>query len=44
MRKRSIVADLLRHPTGLDNRLVENLLDRAQAELLSGNTPLPKPP
>ena len=37
MRKRNIVADLLRHPTALDNRLVENLLDRAQAELLSGN-------
>ena len=35
MRKNGIVADLLRHPTAWDNRLIENLLVRAQAEMLS---------
>jgi hypothetical protein len=37
MRQRGIVADLLRHPIAWDNRLVEKLLDLAQAELLSGD-------
>ena len=35
MRQHGIVADLLRHPTGWDNRLGEFLLGRAHAELSS---------
>jgi len=37
MRQRGIVADFLRHPNGWDNRLVESLLSRAQAELFNGD-------
>lgn len=37
MRQRGIVADLLRHPDGLDNRLLESLLIRAEHELFSGD-------
>jgi hypothetical protein len=37
MRQRGIVPDFLRHPNGWDNRLVESLLSRAQAELFNGD-------
>jgi hypothetical protein len=37
MRQRNIVADLLRRPLGLDNRLVESLIVRAQQELFRGD-------
>ncbi len=37
MRQRNIVADFLRHPDGWENRLNEALLDRAHAELFSGD-------
>jgi hypothetical protein len=37
MRQRGIVADFLRHPNGLDNRLIEFLLVRAQQELFRGD-------
>jgi len=37
MRQRGIVADFLRRPNGLDNRLVESLLVSSQHELFSGD-------
>ena len=37
MRQRNIVADLLRHPGGRENRLSESLLKRAHAEWFSGD-------
>ena len=37
MRQRNIVADLLRHPAGWENRLSESLLERAHAEWFSGD-------
>jgi hypothetical protein len=37
MRQRGIVSDFLRHPNGLDNRLVESLLVRAQQGLFRGD-------
>ncbi|MGB8214304.1 MAG: hypothetical protein WCE68_12170 [Anaerolineales bacterium] len=37
MRQRNIVADYLRHPGGWENRLVEAMLNRAHAELFSGD-------
>ena len=37
MRKREIVADFLRHPNGPENKALEGLLIRAEADLLAGN-------
>lgn len=37
MRRRGIVADFVRGPGGVDNRLLEGLLGRAQQELFSGD-------
>ena len=37
MRQRNIVADLLRHPEGWQNRLAESLLERAHAEWFSAD-------
>jgi hypothetical protein len=37
MRQRNIVADLVRHPAGWQNRLSEALLERAHAEWFSGD-------
>jgi hypothetical protein len=37
MRQRGIVADFLRHPDGLDHRLIETLFIRANRELLAGD-------
>ncbi len=37
MRQRNIVADLLRHPAGWQNRLSEALFQRAHAEWFSGD-------
>ena len=37
MRQHDIVADLLRHPVGWENRLIESLFIRSQGELLSGD-------
>lgn len=37
MRRRGIVADFSRGPGGVDNRLLEGLLGRAQGELFSGD-------
>ena len=37
MRQRKIVADLLRHPNGWEDRLLVSLLDRAHGELFSGD-------
>ena len=37
MRQRGIVADFLRHPEGLENRLFESLLIRSQKELIKGD-------
>lgn len=39
LRNNRIVADMLRHPSGWDNRLLEGLLQRAQRELSSGDYP-----
>jgi hypothetical protein len=37
MRERAIVADLLRHPSGWENRLFDSLLIRSQKELFRGD-------
>ena len=37
MRQHNIVADLLRHPVGWENRMDEWLLERAHAEWFSGD-------
>jgi len=39
MRNHHIVADMLRHPSHWENRLLEGLLERAQHELSSGDYP-----